>query len=226
MKELKIDNQNLSEIINDILCKSNRIFVSEADFQFYLAWELKKKLPSKYKVVLEYPREEKEKTIYIDIAILNENEKDISYIELKYKTVECKAYKNIKLKDQAARDLGNYLFLKDVSRMENQETLYCNYCIFLTGDKNYWEKKDNKDVLDYNFKLFEDKEIGHGKKCWNISPKKRKGKNAGSNHWTKKYPQFNINHDYKCTWKTYTTTKYDGKNIEFKYLLLTIPTQK
>ena len=218
MKELKIDNQNLSEIINDILCKSNRIFVSEADFQFYLAWELKKKLPSKYKVILEYPLKEKSKTIYIDIAILNENGKDMSYIELKYKTVKCETtYNGIILKDQAARDLGNYLFLKDVSRMEKQKTQYCNYCIFLTNDRNYWVEK-KKQVLDSKFKLYE--KIEHGKKTWTYHTQKP------SNHWTKKYPQFNITNNYDCTWNIYKKMKYKKKDIEFKYLLLTIPTLK
>ena len=55
MKELKINNQNLNEIINDILYKSNRIFVSEADFQFFFAWELKEKLKKNYDIILEYP---------------------------------------------------------------------------------------------------------------------------------------------------------------------------
>lgn len=219
MKELKINNQNLSEIINDILYKSNRIFVSEADFQFFFAWELKEKLKKNYDIILEYPIN-KGKMEYIDIVIVDKNNDIISCIELKYKTVEYTIKDKIKLKDQQARDLGNYLFIKDVKRMERQKSKYFNYCIFLTNDKNYWSGINKNNVLDKNFKLYEGNHI-QKKLKWNLNDKQKKKKK----HWTKDYNNLkNLSKEYCCKWKIYQNNN-NKKNSEFKYLLFSIPSQ-
>lgn len=201
-KELKINNKLLTKIIEATMEELTTIFVSEADFQFSFAWLLKKQLPNKYDVILEYPipSEDKNNNEYIDIAIVNKNKIAISYIELKYKTLQYETeYHNIKLKNQSARDLGNYLFLKDVQRMEKQNTKICNYCIFLTNDKNYWFEnnkiRNNKNrVLDINFKLYDGKTIKNNNLVWELSNKK----GLKCKHWTDKYPQLKLLNKYEC----------------------------
>lgn len=198
----------LKAILNDIMKSIDEPFISETDFQFWLAWQLKTKI-SDADILLEYPSY-KEQSKYYDIAI--KKGKEISFIELKYKTkkdIISRYGITLELKEQGARDLGNYLFLKDVERMENTsiKNNITNYCIMLTNDNLYW-KPSNRDTLDEQFKLVNNKS---GYLQWkNVSK---------NNHWTKKYPSLTLHNTYSCNWHN-----LELKNILFKYLLFEILT--
>lgn len=122
------------------LAKERKVFWSEADFQFAFAWKLKEMFEdsnpqSTINVRLERrtdaleqrtdaPEQGNEKEnsgdIYIDIWV-EINEK-VYPIELKYKTIQCTitdGSEEYKLKQHGACDIGCYLYLKDVERIEH-----------------------------------------------------------------------------------------------------------
>lgn len=188
-------------------------FVSEADFQFSLAWELKKYLGKDTEIILEYPNPNKQtgQNQYYDIAIKQNNE--ISFIELKYKTnTEQITRHGIKLPDlkpQQAQNLGNYAFVQDIERMETTEISRnnTNYCVLLTNDKKYWEKGTQKEtgITDEKFKLWKSK-IGPGKLEWNPKSKAKKSKES-----------INLKGNYTLEWKT-----IEKLHKKWKYLLLQV----
>ena len=108
------------------LKKKHRIFHSEADFQFSLAWELQKILPTA-KIRLEYcPSFARE--MHIDIYVIDEE--GSHPIELKYKSrgielIDDNEY--FKLKNHGAQDIGRYDYLYDIQRIENMKKLISLY---------------------------------------------------------------------------------------------------
>ena len=150
------------------LANERKVFWSEADFQFAFAWKLKEMLmlknnnpQSTINVRLERrvdaleqrtdaPDQGNEKEnsgdIYIDIWV-EINEK-VYPIELKYKTIQCTitdGSEEYKLKQHGACDIGCYLYLKDVERIEQiSKSLGDNfgkgYAIMLTNDHLYWDR--------------------------------------------------------------------------------------
>ena len=204
----------------------NTIFCSEADFQFSLAWYLKEKL-NNVNIILEYPyvadkqltdNKEREKIYYIDIYVEDSNSDCCSYIELKYKTKsgKIKRYgKHIDLKNQAAQDIGRYLFLKDVLRLEeicekeNSQNMK-NYAILLTNDSSYWTTRSNTKTLDTHFRIHDGKEI-NGVLKW-------EKRNADAAHWSDKYSPITLKNSYTCNWKV---KSHEAKN--WNYLIFSIP---
>ena len=171
----------------------NAIFTLEADFQFSLAWKLKEILGETAKIILEYPYREKEGTRikYIDIYIDTPDE--ISFIELKYKTTakEITRYGiNLTLKNHSAQDFGRLLFVQDIERLERIRNTTSkkmnNYCLLLTNDKVYWERKDGN-TIDKDFYLAE--KIKSGQKNF-LSPKAKYKKEVSTN-------------EYECHWCDY-----------------------
>ena len=217
----------LAKVLKKILDNLPEPFVSEADFQFSLAWELKKNLGKDTEIILEYPDRDKntEQNKYYDIAIIKQGEK-ISFIELKYKTKKAKIKRHkqdeIWLKDQQARDFGNYDFIKDIQRMEDVSNAYgtTNYCILLTNDHGYWTKKDitkknGEKVIDANFKLYESDPATtiKGKLIWDPNEKKHK----------QKKDNIELKGTYHISWESVAQLK--NETNEWKYLLVEIPNQ-
>ena len=102
----------------EYLKNKRKIFISEADFQFEMAWAIKELYPEA-KVRLEYCPEF-EPSMHIDILVIIDS-KWIP-IELKYKTKKC--FKTIDneafiLKEHSAKDVNCYLYLKDLQRIEH-----------------------------------------------------------------------------------------------------------
>lgn len=124
------------------LSKRRPIFVSEADFQLELAWEIKLRYPDVV-IRLEYTPVF-DKNMHLDILAVRDN----AWIplELKYKTKGCEKVMNGEtfiLKNHGAHDMNRYLFWKDVGRIERvkRETDHFleGYAIMLTNEKLYWE---------------------------------------------------------------------------------------
>lgn len=162
----------LVNLVNSPLDSEKRIFCSEADFQFALAWRIKELLQDKADIRLEFTPSEfikqsikqdkknkkNHKNMHIDIVVITEGQ--MIPIELKYKTKAFKKtvkirekYKtepiDIELKNQGAENLGRYDFIYDISRLERitDSGLYpiqTAYAIFLTNDSCYWKEPKQK----------------------------------------------------------------------------------
>lgn len=159
MAKLSLKHFSLSALqdILDSMGGSLRIFHSEAQFQFALAWEIQ--LRYTCQVLLEeytasYSGVKKtKKKMYTDIIIKGE-EGDTIGLELKYKTDEYN--KGIyHLFKQGATDLGRYDYLSDVHRLEllskkhksSDIEIFCpiikGYAILLTNEHKYWSISHN-----------------------------------------------------------------------------------
>ena len=174
--------QNLSQLDKNALSKiirgfANKIFQSEAQFQFDLAWKLQQEGWGKAK--LEDMRMKVNKNngkigkCYTDI-VLEQGGYSVA-IELKYKTAEYIDPNNrIYLLDHDAVDLGRYDYLWDVHRIEllagkgnNKEMdgevevlegYNKGFAVLLTNEKNYWDKKymkpeNGSQVNDNQFRI-------------------------------------------------------------------------
>ena len=169
--------------VNDIISslkKKRKAFVSEADFQLELAWEIQEKYKEKAQVFCEYVPFF-DTSMHIDILVIMG--KEWIPIELKYKTrkanVEIYDPLSYQLKEQGAKDHACYDYLKDISRieeikqqLENSEdyTFEQGYAIFLTNQHNY-KDEPNKSVMYYNFSVFENRIIEKEESlAWNGKP--------------------------------------------------------
>jgi hypothetical protein len=180
--------------IIDNLRSKRRIFYSEKDFQFALAWEIQK-CYDKSNIRLEYcPNPEM--NAHIDIIV----ELDNKYypIELKYKTKKFIGEDNSEnyfLKNQGAQDIGKYDYLKDIQRIERFSKMILNYefgfAILLTNDESYW-KKDKKETVDEQFYLPQNI-IKTGIMSWS--------KNAGEGTTKNRKDPIELFGKYKIEWK-------------------------
>lgn len=200
--------------INDILKEIKEPFVSEADFQFYLAWELQKKYKKEADIILEYPIEpsDGERQQHYDIAIKDKDTQNISFIELKYKTSKAKINRHgidINLKTQGAVPQGKYKFIKDIQRMEQAFEKYpnnhTNYCIFLTNESKYWDT-DNK--AENSKSKYISSSIN------NVINKK------GS--WIEDSEKKSLDNPYSGDWILLKKLKKSKEFKEFKYLLIKV----
>lgn len=142
----------------DNLCLKRKLFHSEADFQFALAWEIQTLYPEAA-VRLEYcPQEARQ--MHIDIVVELNNK--VYPIELKYKTLKLDCpiegeYYN--LKSHGAQDIGKYDCLLDVQRLEQCSRLLprfeCGFAIWLTNDPLYWTAAKKPGTMAEAFALYE-----------------------------------------------------------------------
>lgn len=219
-------------IINALqqLANNNRVFCSEAEFQFALSQKIQSLLPNAV-IVLE-------KAIavyngayninyYVDIVIKDNNQ--YHYIELKYQTSECNAKDafggTMVLKNQAAEDLMRYDYLKDILRLydiaiNHPARFGGGFAILLSNDKLMYKAPPiYRNTLDYQFRIHDRR--GVIKDPYPI-PGKVTWKSMRSDHWTKKgerslvftLPTISTN------WDTYLQfVDINGKNQDFKYLI-------
>ena len=217
------------------LANERKVFWSEADFQFAFAWKLKEMLmlknnnqQSTINVRLERrvdaieqrtdtPEQGNEKEnsgdIYIDIWV-EINEKVYS-IELKYKTIQCTitdGSDEYKLKQHGACDIGCYLYLKDVERIEHiSKSLGDNfgkgYAIMLTNDHLYWDKPNTSTdtTIFRDFRIHKGRKIVAGATLdWGTPSDNRPA-------WQKRLGPFNLNHDYTINWGDYSNFNMEGE---------------
>ena len=171
---------DMEKIIEKLQGK-RQIFCSEADFQLEMAWVIKE-MYRDAEVRLEYVPTFDDK-MHIDILVFINNE--WIPIELKYKTKNSKKEKMtdqitqevFNLKNQGAKDINCYLYLKDIMRIEDIKEAVKNnfkegYAVFLTNDKTYLESPQNNDCVYKDFSL-EDGAIKEGWLKWKKYPKKK-----------------------------------------------------
>ena len=174
---------DMTEVIKTLQGK-RQIFCSEADFQLEMAWVIKE-MYHNAEVRLEYVPTFDDK-MHIDIIVFISNE--WIPIELKYKTKKSKKEKmtdqitqeGFNLKNQGAKNIGCYLYLKDIERIERIKEAVKNnfkegYAVFLTNDETY-RNRPRKINCDYkDFSLEDERIIERGEPLKWASAKKNKG---------------------------------------------------
>lgn len=206
---------NVPQALEALLSKK-RIFNSEADLQFALAWQIQTQYPQA-KIYLEYVPWKYNAQMHFDIVVCDG---DIMIpIELKYKTKGFSGIfedQNIVLKNHGAQDHGRYDFLKDIERLEGfcgceEYTVGTGYAIFLTNDSKYWTSSDKKSI-DKDFHIEEGKVIS-GELRW--SDKAGDGSTKGRSGLT-------LKGRYQIIWKPYEL----AEGIQFKYTIIAIDKYK
>ena len=143
-----------------LLAAANRVFCSEADFQFSLAWELQRLLPGA-SIFLEKGVSVPPDTYFVDIVV--EFGGKNYYIELKYHTSTCNWHFRgtpIRLKNQGAQDLLRYDYLKDIYRLQKIKNI-CEkggfaggFAVILTNDRFVYDAPSSfKKTLDCGFRI-------------------------------------------------------------------------
>ncbi|RNJ76908.1 MAG: hypothetical protein EB830_02965 [Nitrosopumilus sp. H13] len=189
-------------------------FNSEADFQHALAWEIHKRNPD-YKIRLEYRPPTINEKIRIDLWIIDSQNNNHA-IELKYNTQ--KVFVRINNEDfdiveNVADDHARYDFLKDVVRIEKFAKINSNtfaYAILLTNVPTHWKDTGNRNVIDADFRIYEDRQI-HGVLSWSNSASPGSTKDRESS--------LDIKEKYIAKWNDYSvvTSSSAGK---FRYLMI------
>lgn len=209
--------------------KGRRFFVSEADFQASLTWELAKVFQDSpnVKIYREFPvrvYDTRWHTIYIDILVVADGKK--YPIELKYKTdkIESDALyedtgipiKDI-LKSQAAHDVDSYDCWKDISRIEKLvDSGFAQTGVFIciANDKYYWNGNCGENTLGYAFRMNPGIKRG-GEYNWNFAnctiPEKL----------LKTRPNLRIKNDYEFVWRDFY--EIPAKNGKFMSMVVEIP---
>ncbi len=225
------------------LANERKVFWSEADFQFAFAWKLKEMFEdrnpqSAINVRLERRADALEKRddgkksgdAYIDIWV--EIDKMVYPIELKYKTIKCTikdGSEEYKLKQHGASDIGCYLYLKDVKRIEElSESLGDNFgkgfAIMLTNDHLYWDKPNTytDNTIFRDFRIHKGRKIVAGATLdWGTPSDYRPA-------WQKRLKSFELNHNYRINWVDYSNLNEEGEANEkekmppFKYTIIEI----
>ena len=174
-----------------LLAAAKRVFCSEADFQFALAWELQRLLPQSASIFLEKGIYVSPDTYYVDIVVKSGVKN--YFIELKYHTSICNWHycgALIQLKNQGAQDLLRYDYLKDIYRLQNiakncEEGQFAGgFAVILTNDRLLYDTPlSYKNTLDCGFRIHNRLGSGVSKYpvpglvAWNNTGK-------GSGHWT------------------------------------------
>lgn len=211
-----------------LLAQNNRVFCSEADFQFALSWEIQKLLP-KAIIVLENGISVNEKVYYVDIIVKLDSK--YYYIELKYQTSKSKVKdvfgEELELKNQAAEDLMRYDYLKDILRLYEIAKAHADdfgggYAIILSNDKLMYDAPLSfKKTLDYQFRIHDRRGVEKnmypipGMIAWNNNSKPL-------SHWTNKGERTNwfILPSISTEWDLYRQIIDDNNNKQvFKYLI-------
>jgi hypothetical protein len=204
---------DIEKVINN-LRKKRKIFHSEADFQFALAWEIQH-LYSDVNVRLEYAYKIENKVYHIDILLIIK-EKFIP-IELKYKTLK-KAIELdnevFTLKNHGAQDLGKYDFIKDIVRVESlmadDSRFVKGYTVMLTNDPSYWKGSTRKNTCCADFDIGDNKEV-QGTLKW--------AEHTSAGTMKNREKPLVLSGNYKFNWHKYSFFD-EERNGTFNYLLV------
>ena len=189
------------------LAEKRRVFHSEADFQFALAWEIRDR---NLAVRLEYPRKPNEKR-YLDIWL---PEVKVA-IELKYfkKKLDVEVGgERFALTNQGAQDINRYHFVSDIERVEGAGG---GFAIALTNDPNYWTRGVKENPIDAAFRLHDGRTLPANKPlAW--APHAATGM---------KKPPVRLQHSYALAWRDYgssLTGAAEARSRQFRYLAVEV----
>ena len=218
--------------IEEVICslkEKKKVFYSEAHFQLELAWAIKSQYEKDYKIYLEYTpsdmdlRDEndkkKKKKIHIDIWLKDNKNNKIIPIELKYKTKACEITQDgdtFELANHAAKDIGCYLYLKDIQRIEliksiKKSEFEKGYAIMLTNDLSYTKPPRKRDFVYSAFSIDEGN-VKTGILQWGDAASEGTKKGIAD--------PICLDGRYLLNWKKYSEVpREDGKTETFKYLV-------
>lgn len=144
-----MDNSFDIGLVLEVLKRRHKIFRNEDDLKVKL-YDVIRDIYRNLRVETEYYASFDNKKD-IDIVVIMGNE--YYPIELKYKK---SAFKGIvdsieyNLSNDEARNIGRYLFLKDIERIEkfrdNEPLFKKGYTIFITNDLSYLKETSNEDI--------------------------------------------------------------------------------
>jgi len=221
-------NINAISTAMNSLSKKRRIFHSEADFQFALAWEIKEIYG--WDIQLERFAMVDEMRVSIDIVVIEENNK--YPIELKYlkKPLPEEAkddavlaeYKSF-LRAGSVHSMDMYSCLSDIERIEKlymRGSEFCKgYVIWLTNDSAFWEDSGVRN--DAFYKAFHSPEDAEKTGVIDYFP--RINPKTGEEYWNLKMKEYkkaiNLAGFYKIKWIEYSN--FGIKNTQFKYAVVT-----
>lgn len=203
---------NIEKIIKE-LSQERKVFHSEADFQFSLAWKIKEIYPEA-KIGLEY-RSDLIPNIHLDILV-DLNGKIIP-IELKYVTKGCKVVCNnevYSLSQHAAQPIRRYDFIKDIERVEtcksNLKGFTEGYSIMITNDSAYYKEQiSSKETICNDFRINEGV-TATGTLSWKNEP------SIGTIKGREK--SIILSNKYNFNWNEYCTVE----EMEFKLLIVKV----
>ena len=206
---------DLHAVIDSLRAK-RKIFHSEADFQFALAWEIQLQYRTA-RVRLEYPWGTiAGKRAAIDILVTIDDE-DIP-IELKYakRNLLVEEYGEVyDLHHQGAKDRKCYMHINDLCRVERFVKLNQNsrvgYVLWLINDLSFTKPPKDDTACYFDFSIHEGAEL-HDTMQWGdtAGPKTRQGCEE----------PLVLNKRYKIHWQDYSS--FEGKNGLFKYALIKV----
>ena len=213
------------------LAASKRIFCSEADFQFALAWELQRILSSAQIFLESGVPIGQQDTFYVDIIVVLNSKR--YYIELKYQTSLCETSFcgfSINLRNKSAQDLMRYDYLKDIYRLLtikkcHQSDFGGGYAIILTNDKLIYDvpRSSANPPLDFNFRIHDRRGLPKGKSTYPVpGPVFWNYCGPSITHWTITGPRkgFPLPMTINTKWEQYLIfTDGNGKNQDFRYLI-------
>ena len=196
------------------LFQDRPIFHSEADFQHAFAWHIHRLMPPDCQVRLEFKPFPTEK-MYLDLWLPSLG----VAIELKYRTQRLtlkRVNESFDLRNQDARDLGRYDFIKDIQRLERvvaDGPAETGFAVLLTNDPLYWRKPSRQtDTVDAAFRLHESRRI-MGQMAWSDRAKR------GTTKCREK--PIRLKGSYDCVWRDYSSLE-EGKFQKFRYLPVSV----
>ncbi len=201
------------------LSRERPVFHSEADFQHALAWHIHQAVPG-CGVRLEY-RPFQEEAMYVDLWLSGTG----IALELKYATQlldHIDGDETYSLKNQSARDVRRYDFVKDIERLEKVMRLEHSrggYAILLTNDQNYWKHPPNPpNTVDAAFRVHESSRID-GRLAWS--------ERAGAGTTKGRHAPIRLGRSYKLQWRDYSriglSSAAKQRHGHFRYLAVPIP---
>lgn len=130
---------DLKKDLAKIMDNLNYAFVSEGDFQFVLAKKIQENFGEK-SVIVEFPIGYKS----LDLAVIDNDNKEISFIELKYYTNEDTVLRNTIRHTFKSTGTNMVKFMEDIIKIESiKEKIRklnlqnkINYCILLTNNNS------------------------------------------------------------------------------------------
>jgi len=200
----------------EMLSHKRKIFVSEADFQFSLAWHIQQQYPDAA-IRLEYCPVDIDKSMHVDILVKMNDQ--YFPIELKYFKQGCDVIvdgERFVLKNQGAQDISRYDFLKDITRIERlimaESKFSKGYVVVLTNDPTYWNVSVNTKTCDAEFRI-NNGAVKSGELSW--------AKHTGKGTMTGREKPLNLMGSYTMAWQDYSKID-EGRAGSFKLLCLQV----
>jgi hypothetical protein len=150
------------------------------------------------------------------IDIWAEKGDEIITLEVRYKTASLDTIHNgkpVSLKNQLARDISRYDYVKDIEKLEQivlKRSGVKGYALLITNDPLYWNKPKHLNNIDAAFHLHHHRNL-HGCLTW--------GEKAMPGTTINREQPIQLVGEYELNWLPYMILG-EGKNEEFRILIV------